>query len=1839
MNRKNRNLQRIRLTRFEPLESRRLLAGDWQNPGQPLDVNDDLEVVPGDILLGINRLNQMGPGALGERPADSSLPYYDTNGDGSHTSNDILVGINALNSLRPLIAARLSNDTAPLGATNRDWISSDPALAIRVTASGDVSLRAGFEGTLPEDFVDVTATLQNGRFEISEAQLATIQGQPLDDGQYTLQVQATDSFGADSTVTRFQFTFDRAGPTATARLSDTERVTSNTITVGFDEALAALSFDPANFSLVIEGGSNDGQAVPIVGVESAVSAHEAVLNFAAHLPDQSYRLTGTADLFDLAGNRGSLAARSFTVADPTGVARVSPAAGEDLVSVTRETIVRFDEPIDPATLTTDALQVIANGQRIPGRIVVSSTERFATFFYDAPLPASTEVRVVVDGDLILGRDGLPLDANGDNEPGGTLAADFRTLPLTRIAETNVFGFVRDSLTGNPIVGATIRVDAFPAASAVTDETGRFVLEDMPAPEFFVHIDGTTATNAPAGFTYPNVGKPFHSVPGREIQLEKNGQTFDIFLPPLALGDAVPLSPTETTNVGFGTAGMNTLTAMFPDIDPALFAMMSVEFAPGAAVDSMGNAATEATIIPVPPDRLPAPLPENLNPDLVVSIQAGGATNFDVPAPATFPNLEGLAPGEQSLIFSFDHDAGAWVVIGTGTVSEDGMMIASDEGVGILAPGWHFVISGTVLDVPLARSNFYVCGSGDDFAFADHPSVGFPLNLLVGATDLFPAGLLEANVGLYVRGIGGATGSQLFNNFVAGGGTSLPFPDGSELSNAIKASETFDGLRMRIADAIEQDIQQQANGGSIDNRNIFIPPVLASNRSYYWDSAFLAVTVGSIQGTEISMRDFSASGTIISPEVGGSGSYSATLHFEMCDDFGVGLDDISGVRAGSALLDMWVLQHLKSDGTNYQPFQVNIGIDVTISGDFTIPPGYEDIEINIDNSSPFTAPDGESPLALNGDAPGHLAGLGSDPTVYYRVDMGDTEVAGSGSLETVFNQIVLVPDRFFTLAAYQPSTQRSVSISGVSSSSGRLTSGAGILGSQGHLQLSDVGGVDSDHEGIPDIGEYVLGTNARLADTDGDGITDAAEIAQGLDPLGGRAFPTGIVASLPLLGPAKGVASVGEPDNPEARSVFVATGSHGLAIVDTARFDTPIVRGQLDLPGDNVAVAVEPVNSIALVASTVGLHRVDVSDPMAPTLLQTLDLLGGTKVVEVFGETAYAGNGNTVVSFDVVSGERIDTIRLGVTEVTGLVREGSILFAMQANGTLSSLDVSTFDIQLLDSLNVDGAGGQVFAGNNIVYATGVSTGQGGYLTVDAGDPADLQLLADHGIPFGTVIPGHAFVANGSGLGVLIGSGGGGHFLELMDASDPENNFIRRGVSFNLPTSPLGVALGGGLAFVADGTSGLQVVNMLPFDADGNPPTVTLTAPPDADPGTSGVQIVEGSTIPLVANVSDDVQVRNVQLLLDGQPLANSLAFPWNLSIPPQTFTAGGANQIVVQVRAVDTGGNAALSEPMTLEIVPDIVAPTVVRQTPADGSVRTLAFRTVRISFSELMDVAMLTAANIRVVPSGGGAAIVPEQFDVRDEGLGVQINYPELTPGDYVLELQADALTDRAGNALGAGVQAAMFTIIDSQLPEIELVDLGAVVLGANDDGSTGRIDLGFDFDFFGRTFDSFYINNNGNVTFDNSLSAYTAEGFPQGQPIIAPFWADVDTGGAGSGLVHLNQGINERGNAFVQVTWDRVGYYSERTDKLNDFTLYIEDDVAGDIVAFIYREMQWTTGSASGGTDGFGGSPAQIGFDSGDGESFLSLLRPSTAEEVADLSNRDFIFRLTEEFLGSDPF
>jgi len=155
------------------------------------------------------------------------------------------------------------------------------------------------------------------------------------------------------------------------------------------------------------------------------------------------------------------------------------------------------------------------------------------------------------------------------------------------------------------------------------------------------------------------------------------------------------------------------------------------------------------------------------------------------------------------------------------------------------------------------------------------------------------------------------------------------------------------------------------------------------------------------------------------------------------------------------------------------------------------------------------------------------------------------------------------------------------------------------------------------------------------------------------------------------------------------------------------------------------------------------------------------------------------------------------------------------------------------------------------------------------------------------------------------------------------------------------------------------------------------------------------------------------------------------------------------------------------------------------------------------------------------------------------------------------------------------------------------------------DDGSSAVIRLPFPFEFYGEVRDSVYLNMNGNLNFRRPDSTFTAFQFPvQGPPLIAPFFADVDNRNTGGGLVYQRFDSNQNRVVF---TWASVGYFNLNVDKLNTFQVLLSDGNdplmgIGNNVCFAYGPMEWTTGDASGGVNGFGGSPATVGINEGNG-------------------------------------
>lgn len=106
--------------------------------------------------------------------------------------------------------------------------------------------------------------------------------------------------------------------------------------------------------------------------------------------------------------------------------------------------------------------------------------------------------------------------------------------------------------------------------------------------------------------------------------------------------------------------------------------------------------------------------------------------------------------------------------------------------------------------------------------------------------------------------------------------------------------------------------------------------------------------------------------------------------------------------------------------------------------------------------------------------------------------------------------------------------------------------------------------------------------------------------------------------------------------------------------------------------------------------------------------------------------------------------------------------------------------------------------------------------------------------------------------------------------------------------------------------------------------------------------------------------------------------------------------------------------------------------------------------------------------------------------------------------------------------------------------------------LNLTDDGSA-LIALPFPFKFYGETYESIWINSNGNASFLESNGRYRPESFPLEIPIIAIFWTDlVQLPNKGSGVfVKSNQ------NEF-RVVWKDMGINHSEKNEAYSFELVL---------------------------------------------------------------------------------
>ncbi|MCX6072815.1 MAG: cadherin-like domain-containing protein [Campylobacterales bacterium] len=276
------------------------------------------------------------------------------------------------------------------------------------------------------------------------------------------------------------------------------------------------------------------------------------------------------------------------------------------------------------------------------------------------------------------------------------------------------------------------------------------------------------------------------------------------------------------------------------------------------------------------------------------------------------------------------------------------------------------------------------------------------------------------------------------------------------------------------------------------------------------------------------------------------------------------------------------------------------------------------------------------------------------------------------------------------------------------------------------------------------------------------------------------------------------------------------------------------------------------------------------------------------------------------------------------------------------------------------------------------------------------------------------------------------------------------------------------------------------------------------------------------------------------------------------------------------------------------------------------------------------------------------------QYDIVVQAVDQQVAVAEQTVSigvDDVLEGAIYAVSVGTVNVSVASGNSLINTLGGSS-------GFGNDYLYRNDDGSTGLVDITSVFPdgvtIGDHTYTSFYINNNGNVTFASSQYTYTPYVITgtTSNPIIAPFFADVDTRG---GVVTPTEGGTSTGSNLVwwsmspdqsaiYITWDDVGYYGSHTDKLNAFQLVIYNTGNSSMAMEMrYEDMNWVTGDASGGSYGLGGTVARAGWSLGDGVHYAELSQSGVQDQMLSLEAQSninhagvFLFSVNEGAVSS---
>ncbi len=504
----------------------------------------------------------------------------------------------------------------------------------------------------------------------------------------------------------------------------------------------------------------------------------------------------------------------------------------------------------------------------------------------------------------------------------------------------------------------------------------------------------------------------------------------------------------------------------------------------------------------------------------------------------------------------------------------------------------------------------------------------------------------------------------------------------------------------------------------------------------------------------------------------------------------------------------------------------------------------------------------------------------------------------------------------------------------------------------------------------------------------------------------NAMPNGITASAALNGKALDLDAGYD-------RLLIAMGEKGTAMFRIGGGMDPEPLTNILTPGHAEAVAVNDYGTAVIADHEKGLAIVDISSPETTVLRHQVDL-GDVRAVAISRDHAYAGlqNGN-VIRVDLVTGRAQASIELD-TAIHDLAVGDGVIYALSAN-LLTALEWVDLNLQVAASEPLSGIAPPRGSRFSVQGTLGLVTRTDGYLTIDLTVPAD---------PFQV---NHENGQNRSWLHLSddgLGYAGGIVHVDGTENADAAVMTFNNGVagSQNISETPgdaQDMALYGGLAYVADGDEGLQVITYLPGDFGVVPPTVSLTT----DPAATGtvVTVAEGTDLPITASLGDDIRPEVAELYVNDALYAVDGKLPYRFSYPVPAF--GGVDP-VLKVKAVDTAGNETWSDPLQISVTQ---APLQLLAVSPGPDTRQLQAKQVAMWFNKTLDGSSL-ATGLVITDHGfdglfGTADDEPyTTFTTDTRGKTVMIN-PDggwMPGGTYTVEALG-TIADTSGGTLNSG--------------------------------------------------------------------------------------------------------------------------------------------------------------------------------------------------------------------------